>query len=328
MVSAFKWYNHIANYLILLRKVRLVCKHQIFLVGMNYRGGAYMIKKLTDRVFYMPHSEETDRPSLGLICGNKYSLIVDSGNSPKHAREFLTEIKTMDIPPVKYLIITHVHWDHIFGINEMNLPTIAHINTKVELNTTKKLKWDDASLDSYIKDGTFTEFTVNCIKKEIPDRDYFIIGDLDITFKDKIEIDLGDLTCIVEAIGGTHTDDSSVVYIPDEKVVFLGDCIYGRRYNGEYGYTKEKLIPMIDKIEGYDANHYIISHEELCDKKALNTFFDELRRAEQVTGSDQSAEEATKRFEDKFNRSPSEDEKFYISCFANVNKAMSKKTII
>lgn len=47
-----------------------------------------MIEKLTNNIFYMPHSKATDRPILGLVCGKKYSLIVDSGNSPRHAKHF------------------------------------------------------------------------------------------------------------------------------------------------------------------------------------------------------------------------------------------------
>ncbi|WP_432665598.1 MBL fold metallo-hydrolase [Wukongibacter baidiensis] len=283
-----------------------------------------MIKKLTDRVFYMPHSEETDRPSLGLICGNKYSLIVDSGNSPKHAREFLSEIEALDIPPVRYLVITHWHWDHIFGIKEMDLVTIAHENIKEDFEKMKKYNWDDASLEGYIKDGTFSDFTVEFIKKEMPDRKELSIGDLDIIIKDSIEIDLGGVTCIIKGVEGSHTDDSLVVYAPEEKVVFLGDCVYGTKYNGVYGYTKEKLFPMIEKIEEFDAEHYIISHEELCDKKEMDEFWSQLRAAEEVVGKTTSAEEAIKRFSEKFGKEPSEDEVFCINCFANVNKAMEE----
>jgi glyoxylase-like metal-dependent hydrolase (beta-lactamase superfamily II) len=283
-----------------------------------------MLKKLTDRIFYMPHSEETDRPSLGLICGSKYSLIIDSGNSPNHAKEFLSEVNSMNIPPVKYLLITHWHWDHIFGIKDMNLVTIAHHNTKEKLEEMKKLKWDDVSLEKYLKDGTFSEFTINCIKQEIPERENFIIGDLDITYKDSIEIDLGEVRCIIKEAGGDHTNDSSLVYVPEEKVLFLGDCIYGGKYNGVYGYTEEKLSKMIDEIDKYDAIHYIISHEPVYDKKQISELWNQLRAAGQVVGKDTSVEEAVKRFSDTFNRQPSEDETFYIDCFANVNKAMKK----
>ena len=286
-----------------------------------------MLEKITDRIFYMPCSEETDRPALGLICGDKYSLIVDAGNSPKHAEEFLAELKGMSIPPVKYLVITHWHWDHVFGIKNMNLVTISQEKTKEKLEEMKEYKWDDESLDKYLKEGIYNEFTINCIKKEISDRENFTLGDLDITYKDSIEIDLGGITCIIKAIGGDHTEDASVIYVPKERVMFLGDCIYGTRYNGEYGYTQEKVVPMIDEIEKFEADYYIISHEKLYDKKDLNEFFSQLKNAGEIVGTEISSEESTKRFLEIYNRMPTEDEGFYIKCFANVNRAINKENL-
>jgi glyoxylase-like metal-dependent hydrolase (beta-lactamase superfamily II) len=283
-----------------------------------------MLEKITDRVFYMPCSEQTDRPALGLICGDKYSLIVDAGNSPKHAKEFLAELNSMSIPPVKYLVITHWHWDHVFGIKDMNLITIAHEKTKEKLEEMKRYKWDDTSLDKYVKEGIYNDFTINCIKEEIQDRENFTLGDLDITYKNNIEIDLGGLSCIIKAVGGTHTEDSSVIYVPKERVIFLGDCVYGTRYNGEYGYTQEKLLPLIDEIEKFEADHFIISHQKLYNKKEINEFWSQLRNTGKIVGTGTSSEDATKRFLEIYNRMPSEDEASYIECFANVNKAIKQ----
>jgi hypothetical protein len=66
-----------------------------------HKAGVNMLKKLTDHVYYFPHSEETDRPVLGLICGEKYSFIVDAGNSPAHASLFLEEVEKMGVPPIQ-----------------------------------------------------------------------------------------------------------------------------------------------------------------------------------------------------------------------------------
>ena len=92
-----------------------------------------MLKKITNRVHYMPHYAETDRPALGLICGDKFSLVVDSGNSPAHASDFLKLVEKMDISPLKFVVITHWHWDHIFGIKTMDLLTISTEETKKKL---------------------------------------------------------------------------------------------------------------------------------------------------------------------------------------------------
>lgn len=280
-----------------------------------------MLHKLSDRIFYMEHRDETDRPILGLISGTKYSMIVDSGNSPNHAKEFLKELEQVNIAPVKYLVLTHHHWDHVLGIKEMNLITIAHEKTKEELDKMKDLKWDDESMKEHIENEIFPKSAVECIKKEIEDRENLEIGEIDITYKDSLEIGLGGVTCIIRAIGGPHTDDSTMIYIPDEKTMFLGDSIYGRRCDGLYGYDRDKLFNMIEIIEEYnDVEYYIASHESLCDRKEINDFWNDLRVANEIVGDNKSNEDGIKKFIDKFNREPSEDEIFFINCFADMNK--------
>lgn len=285
-----------------------------------------MIKQLTENVYYMPHDDTTDRPTIGLICGSKYSMIIDSGNSPKHAKEFLLEIESMDLPPVKYLLITHHHWDHIFGIKEMDYITITSQETQKKIEEMRLLKWDDQSLGEYIKKGRFNDFTVKCIKEEIPNRKDFEIGNLDIIYQEKITIDLGNLKCIVDLIGGSHTNDSAIVYIPREKVLFLGDCIYGRRYDGVYGYKKENLMPMIEKIEKYPARHYMMSHMNHYSQSQIDKLWEELRLAERIVGDETSVDKSINRFSKEVGSPPSEDMIFYIKCFADVNEVLLNYT--
>jgi glyoxylase-like metal-dependent hydrolase (beta-lactamase superfamily II) len=274
-----------------------------------------MLRKLTDNIYYMPKYDETDRPSLGLICGENYSLIIDSGNSPMHAKEFLSEIKLLNRSPLKYLIITHYHWDHIFGIREMNLTTIAHHETIEKLNEIKYMKLDDKSLENYISEGIFSETTINNIKKEFTERIDFVVGDVDILYKDELEVDLGGLTCVIKAVGGPHTEDSTIIYVPSEKVIFLGDCIYGSSKNGVYRIDKDKLLNMINIIEGYDANYFIISHEEIYDKKQMDDLWNQLRRLADLVDKNVSSEETIKKFKNTYHHEPSEEEIFYINGF-------------
>lgn len=236
-----------------------------------------MFKKLTNSIYYMTHKNDTDRPILGLVCGEKYSLIIDSGNSPNHAKEFLAEVNKLNVPPVKYLVLSHYHWDHTFGIKEMNLITIAHEKTKHEIDRMRNLNWDDTSLEEHVKKEIISENCLKCIKVEIEDRENFKMGEVDITYTDSLEIDLGGLTCILNSVGGTHTDDSTIVYIPEEKVMFLGDCMYGRRYKGLYGYDREEQLKMIDKIEKHYAEYYVISHEPVCHRKEISDLWKLLR---------------------------------------------------
>lgn len=281
-----------------------------------------MLNKLTENIFYMDFNHETDRPILGLVCGKKHSLIVDAGASPRHAREFLEKVNKMDIPPVKYLVITHHHADHVFGITTMNLVTIGHEITKEKLKEGRKLKWDDASLEEGIKKGIHSEFFVQCVKKEMTEeeRKDFVIGDIDIVYKDSMEIDLGGLTCVIKAVGGTHTDDSTIVYIPEDKVMFVGDCIYGKRFKGGFGYDGETLFKMVDIMESYETVYWVAGHENICDRKEMDEYWGNLRMGWELVGQGTSMEEEVKAFEAKFNREPSKKELFFIESFVNRNK--------
>lgn len=280
-----------------------------------------MLKKLTSHIYYMAHKNDTDRPILGLVCGEKYSLIVDSGNSPNHAKEFLAEVSKLNVPPVKYLVLTHYHWDHIFGIKEMNLITIAHEKAKHEIDRMRNLNWDDTSLEEHVRENIISENCSKCIKVELAEIEDFKVGEVDITYTDSLKVDLGGLTCMLNSVGGTHTDDSTIVYIPEEKVMFLGDCIYGRRFNGLYGYDRKELLKMIDRIEKHYAEYYVISHEPVYDRKEIRDFWELLRTTAHIAGEGTSTEDAIILFMNKFNREPSEDEKFYISGFINANKS-------
>jgi alkyl sulfatase BDS1-like metallo-beta-lactamase superfamily hydrolase len=83
-----------------------------------------MLHKLSETIYYLSHQDSDERPLLGLVCGDQYSLVIDAGNSVQHAKDFLEEIAKLDVPPVKFLVITHGHWDHFLGMNEFTDTTV------------------------------------------------------------------------------------------------------------------------------------------------------------------------------------------------------------
>ena len=46
------------------------------------------LHKLTNRIFYMDHEPEFDRPMLVYIQGEKFSLAIDAGYSKSHVNKF------------------------------------------------------------------------------------------------------------------------------------------------------------------------------------------------------------------------------------------------
>jgi glyoxylase-like metal-dependent hydrolase (beta-lactamase superfamily II) len=284
-----------------------------------------LLNRLTDRVYYMPHSEETDRPVLGLICGDKCSLVVDSGNSKKHAEEFLAEVGKLNAAPLKYLVITHWHWDHVFGMSSMNLTSICQYKTKEKLIEMQNMKWDDISLDERVKSGEEIEFCRDMIMLEMPNRRDLAIDSVDIAFQETLEIDLGGVTCIIENVQGDHSVDSSIVYVKEHKVMFLGDCICEDLYTGNCSYSKKKLFTMIDKVRNYDVEWYVSSHNAPETRAKMDNFINHLFEIGNAVGSSVSYEEALKEFRKVLGKNPNEEDIYYLNSFINGNKKATKK---
>ena len=169
----------------------------------------------------------------------------------------------------------------------MKLLTIAHEKITEEINKMKSYKWDDLSLEQNVKKGLIPEFAMECIKAENEHRETLCIGDVDLSFTDSVNIDLGGITCEIKVVENPHFDGSVLIYIPEKKVLFMGDCIYGRYYNGIYGYNKEKYLKLKEAICNYNAEYFIISHEDnVLDKKMIEDLWVEIEKEETFFTSD------------------------------------------
>ena len=92
-----------------------------------------MLKKVTDRIYYLPGEDFTgrDRPFLYYIRGDKLSLAVDAGNSPDHVELFYSQLKAAGLPLPDITLLTHWHWDHTFGLGAVKGLTAATKATKI-----------------------------------------------------------------------------------------------------------------------------------------------------------------------------------------------------
>ena len=218
------------------------------------------LHQITPHIYWLSPDERTDRPILGAITGSDGTLLVDAGNSPAHIHLFLDELTSANINPPKFAVLTHWHWDHVFGLSALNVPVFAHKETKRVVENMAALDWSDEALDARVEAGTEIEFCRDMLKLELPDRSDLKIVPPDIAFSHAIELTLGNIVCHIDHVGGDHSSDSTVVYIPSERIVFLGDCLYQDIYHGEWSYSSSKLFPLLDKLRRYDAEFYLDAH--------------------------------------------------------------------
>jgi glyoxylase-like metal-dependent hydrolase (beta-lactamase superfamily II) len=217
--------------------------------------------RISEHVYLLDPEAITDRPSLGVIVGKQSTLVVDAGNSPAHVNILVNELEKQCISKLDYVVLTHWHWDHVFGSSAFEAPIFAQEETTRKIREMINLDWSDEALDARVEIGEEIEFCRDMIKAEWPNRNDLIIKSPDVSFVDQLEFDLGDVRCQVRHVGGDHASDSSIIYIPEDRVMFLGDALYGDLHHGPENYTANKIYPLIDGIMRFKADYYVWSHD-------------------------------------------------------------------
>src|SRR5574344_2355783 len=77
----------------------------------------YEFKKLNESIYYVLGNKSEPCPKLSLVVGKDFSLLVDVGNKEEHVKILFNGIKEYNLPPIKYVVITHFHDDHLHNIN-------------------------------------------------------------------------------------------------------------------------------------------------------------------------------------------------------------------
>ena len=196
------------------------------------------LKKLNEHIWYMPFEEERDRPNLGYIKGDKMSLAIDAGHSEAHLREFYDLLQKAGLPLPSLTVITHWHWDHTFAMHAVNGLTIANKTTNGHLlECIEKIEKNgpDAFLNIY-----------ESIRKEYIGNKEMIVVPADIVFEGYMTIDLGGCMVNILQTEAPHTDDSTLVYVCEDKTLFVGDAACAQFPNGDK--DKNLANKLADKI--------------------------------------------------------------------------------
>ncbi len=243
--------------------------------------------KISENIHILTALHEQDRPILGYICGKDMSMAIDTGNSVNHAGLFLKKIEESGMHKPKLAVLTHFHWDHVFGAGKIGALTLAHENIiyHIEELMSKDVEADLENADDFMK----SEFKdgVNVALK-LPE----------ITFSRRINIDLGGVNVIAEKIECDHSDDSIVIHIPEDEVVFLGDCLYCgyKEDENKMYFTCDGVKNMCEQLKDYDAKLYINSHSEVSSREDFFSYLDETLDLAEVSDESETVEEAVDKF--------------------------------
>lgn len=186
------------------------------------------LTQLTEHTWLLPHHPDPNmvQSSIGVITNRAESLLVDACNSPRLARKLQTELARCKLPPVSRIIYTHHHWDHIYGACEFSVPVTAHVLCQAILEEESKRPWGIDYLSEEMARNPKLAVSYQARANAIDDWTAFrIIVPQDIFETDK-SISFGELAIELEHVGGDHAEDSIIVKVPEDRVMFIGDCYY------------------------------------------------------------------------------------------------------
>ena len=177
------------------------------------------LEQLTERIWYYPHEEERDRPNLGYIRGDRWSLAVDAGHSDVHMAEFYEALEEAGLPLPQLTVLTHWHWDHSFGLHAIHGLSLANAVTNRYLREFR---------DKVEKNGTEDFLALDeSIRKEYAGNKPVMIIPADLEFTGEMTLDAGNCPIRVFQAASPHTDDTTLIEVPGEKVLFIGDSNSG-----------------------------------------------------------------------------------------------------
>lgn len=220
--------------------------------------------RFSNRIYYSSYEEQRDRPSLGYIYGDNFSVAVDAGHSDNHLKEFYDLLNQNNLPLPSLTILTHWHWDHSFALHAINGLSICNKKTNNYLKEfiSKRNKESDKEFLSLDKS----------ISLEYKDNKEIIVVPCDIEFEDHMNINAGNIEINIFESISPHTDDASLIYIPSEKIVFFGDAMSG--VFPTWIADKKLTDEFYKTIDSLDVEYCIGGHWDIFTKQEL---LDELR---------------------------------------------------
>ena len=224
------------------------------------------LHKLTDHIWYMDPTVETDRPALGYIRGDRYSVMVDAGNSPAHVSLFMERLEENGLPLPSFCLITHWHWDHTFGICGLDIPSLCSEKTASYLKEASEWSFAPGGKGREMYDGE------PCLQAEYDDPEKIRISVPEITFDKEISLDLGNTTVRMMFVGGPHSDDSSIIYVEEEKTVFAGDSSSGNFSLPNIAYVPELLDEHEAILRSIPFETYLHAHRPVMDREQTFAF--------------------------------------------------------
>lgn len=230
-------------------------------------SGAHRFEKIAEGIYYATASGTMQvGANSPVFVTDTEAIVIDSETSPTAGRALVQDIKAFTDKPVKYVIDSHYHYDHLFG-NQIFGPDVQiighdHTRQRLEANTLEQYTFltsvrpiparvealrqriaqesdpqQKATLERQVQNSLAYLEQVKEVKQTPPN----------VTFDNTMTLHRGGHELRLMYLGRGHTDTDVVTFLPKERIVATGDLMesvlsyMGDSYPDEWIATLEKL---------------------------------------------------------------------------------------
>lgn len=235
-------------------------------------------------------SPETNGPipsgNVVAVIGDDGVLVVDSGRFPTLARRMADEIRRRTDRPVRWLVHTHWHLDHIASdaVFREAFPGITFVSTaftrrkmaEKQVPYLRDLVKTDTGYVEYLeervasgksRDGSpmsddakrYVAGQIDDIRLEMAELEGAEVVLPSLTFDHELTIHLGRREVRVAFLGRGNTEGDAVVIVPDARVVATGDLLVAPIPYG-YGGHPAEWIRTLEALTAIDAAAIVPGH--------------------------------------------------------------------
>jgi quinoprotein relay system zinc metallohydrolase 2 len=182
--------------------------------------------------------------NIGFIVGTDAVAVVDPGGSFAEGTALRAAIRARTDRPIRYVVLTHVHPDHIFGaaafcgdhpdfVGHVKLPGARAQRGDYYLRRLRSALGDEAAGSEVVQPT--------------------------LLVSDRLDLDLGGRHLNLEAYGPAHTDNDLTIFDENTRTIWLADLLFVDRIpaidGSLVGWLKE-----LDEVSGIPAERAVPGH--------------------------------------------------------------------
>ena len=220
-------------------------------------------------------------------------LVFDTFVNQHAAEEFKGMIARLIGKPISHVMNSHYHSDHVKGNQVFDGASIVATTKTVEVMAQAKKRYDSES--ETIRRDVQQDLDSHLAHPEDPDTMLFEgydRGHLDglptlrytlpnVTFDDRMTFQGPKRTAEAITYGGGHTVSDSLLYLPDDRIAFMGDLLFVDCHLYIADGNPKELFRIFDRVQGLDAKVLVPGHGPVGSAKDIGEnrrYVEELQR--------------------------------------------------